>query len=233
MTNNNRYTVGRTPFKVDVLLLTVTKVEAQTVLKLFQKEVGQPFQSFFLGDKTYFDLGALNGAHIVMVQSDMGSIGPGGALLVVDEAIRELSPSAIIMVGIAFGIDDKKQHIGDILVSQQLLGYEQKKVKSNDSGEDEIIARGDRPHASIRLLDRFRSGALDWQGPDVEFGLLLSGEKLIESSHFREQLLKLAPEAIGGEMEGTGLYSSASRRKVDCIVVKSICAWSLDTNKHA
>jgi WD40 repeat protein/nucleoside phosphorylase len=216
--------------RTDILLITVTTVEAQAVLDLFAKATGLAFQRRFIDDKTYFDLGRLNGMQIVMVQSEMGAGGPGGALLAVDEGIRKLSPAAVIMVGIAFGLDDKNLDIGDILVSQQLLGYELQKIAADDSGQMEIILRDDRPHASTKLLDRFRSGVLDWHGPKVEFGLILSGDKLVNNQSFRDQLRKLAPEAIGGEMEGTGLYSSAQRRKVDWIIVKAISDWA-DGNK--
>ncbi len=212
----------RPSLKTDILLVTVTAVEEQAVLSLFAKETEQAFQRHFIGDKTYFDLGVLNGARITMVQSEMGTGGPGGALLVVDEGIRMLSPSAVIMVGIAFGVDNQTQSLGNILVSQQLLGYELQKIAS----KGEIILRDDRPHASTKLLDRFRGGVLDWHGPKVEYGLILSGDKLIDYQDFRDQLRKLAPEAIGGEMEGTGLYSAAQRRKVDWILVKAICDWA-------
>jgi WD40 repeat protein/nucleoside phosphorylase len=216
--------------KIDVLLVTVTQVEAQAVFTVFMGDADRAFQRRYIGDKTYFDLGTLNGAHIMMVQSEMGAGGPGGALLVVDEGIRMLSPSAVIMVGIAFGMDDKTLSIGDILVSQQLLGYEVQKVVTNKEGLMEVIPRGDRPRAGTRLLDRLNNGVLDWHGPRVEFGLILSGDKLIDSQIFRDQLRRFAPEAIGGEMEGTGLYAAAQRRKVDWIVVKAICDWA-DGNK--
>jgi WD40 repeat protein len=102
---------------------------------------------------------------------------------------------------------------------------------SDDTGEIRSITRGTRPDASPRLLDRFRAGVLNWQKARVDFGLILSGDKLVQSSDFRQQLLKFAPEAIGGEMEGAGLYSAAYRRKVDWIVVKAICDWA-DKNKQ-
>jgi len=216
--------------RTDILLITVTDVEAQAALTLFAEETEQPFQRHFIGDTTYFDLGMLGGARIMMVRSEMGASGPHGSLLVVDEGIRTLSPSTVIMVGVAFGIDNEELERGHILVSQQLLGYELQKITTDITGQAKIILRGDRPHASTRLLDRCRSGVLDWHGPKVKFGLLLSGDKLIDNQDFRRQLRELAPEAIGGEMEGTGLYSAAQRRKVDWIIIKAICDWA-DGNK--
>ncbi len=36
------------------------------------------------------------------------------------------------------------------------------------------------------------------------------------------------PEAIGGEMEGTGLQSSCHRDKIEWILIKGICDWGYD-----
>ncbi len=185
-----------------------------------------------MGDQTYHDLGSIRGAKIFMVQSEMGSGGPSGATLTIEEGIRLLNPSAVIMVGIAFGISEGKQHIGDILVSKQLIPYDLQRVGINSNNEYEIFLRDDRPSASHRMLQRFRAGANYWRTPPtVEFGSLLSGAKLIDNQDFRDQLLRLAPEAIGGEMEGSGLYAAAHRKKVDWIVIKAICDWA-DGNKY-
>ena len=71
----------------------------------------------------------------------------------------------------------------------------------------------------------------DWQGAKAHFGLVLSGEKLINDPHTRDVLLEAQPEAIGGEMEGAGLYAAAREAKVDWILVKAICDWA-DGNKN-
>jgi nucleoside phosphorylase len=218
---------------VDVLVVTATEVEGRTVIDLFQQETAVKFKRYFIGNKTYHDLGIVGNARVSMVQTEMGSGGPSGSLLTVQEAINALSPATVIMVGIAFGVDPKKQHIGDILVSVQLRPYELQRIGANLAGAPEVIARGDRPSASTRLVDRFRSGNLDWKGPKIRFGLMLSGDKLIDNVDFRNQLLKLEPEAIGGEMEGAGLYSAAERSKKDWIIVKAICDWADGTkNKN-
>jgi hypothetical protein len=56
--------------------------------------------------------------------------------------------------------------------------------------------------------------------------LVLSGEKLIDHPEFRKRLLERAPEAIGGEMEGAGLYAAAHQHHVDWILVKAISDWA-------
>jgi len=200
-----------------ILLVTVTKIEAQTVLHVLSQASGSPWQRHPIGNKTYYALGQVGGADIFMVQSEMGAATPGGALVTVRQAIDDLHPNAVIMVGIAFGLRPDSQQMGDILVARQLMSYEPGKQKGK------FIPRGDRVTVSTALLDKFRSGDLDWAGAAVHFGLLVSGEKLVNDPAFRNHLLKLEPEAIGGEMEGSGLYVAAGEAKVDWILVKAIC----------
>jgi nucleoside phosphorylase len=179
-----------------ILIVTVTKVEAQAVLKVFSQAVGQKGIRQIIGNKTYYNLGVHGGASVFMVQSEMGTATPGGALLTVRQAIQDMQPQAVIMCGIAFGLHPDKQHLGDILVARQLQYYEFQKV---DLKQGQIL-RGDRATSAERLLDRFRSGDIDWEGTQTHFGLVLSGEKLVNDPTFRGWLLKIEPEAVGGEM---------------------------------
>jgi len=205
----------------NVLIVTVTKVEAKTVLELFPKVTGTPWERKSIGRKIYYSLGVIGDSNLFMVQSEMGTAGPGAALLTVHKAIQAISPDAVIMIGLAFGVNPLKQQMGDILVSRQIQCYELQKVKSKKR-----IVRGDRVTASINLLDKFRSGDYDWPGAQVHFGVILSGEKLIDDKSFRDELITIEPEAIGGEMEGAGLYAAASEAKVDWILAKAICDWA-------
>lgn len=209
----------------DVLIVTVTPVESRAVLQAFQKFTGNKAQSTTIGDRVYRDLGTVNGAKVFMAFSEMGAVGLGAALQTVQKGITALHPHAVIMVGIAFGVDEQKQAIGDILVSKQLMFYDAQKVVSG-----EIVPRGDRPHSASRLIDYLYNAHLDWDGAEVRFGLVLTGEKLVDDLDYRESLKKLESEAIGGEMEGAGLYASCHDAKVDWILVKAICDWA-DGNK--
>jgi nucleoside phosphorylase/tetratricopeptide (TPR) repeat protein len=208
----------------DVLLVTVTKVESKAVLDVFGEATKRKARPFEIAGRTYFDLGAILGATVAMTQSEMGAGGLGAALQAVQKGIDALSPAAVIMVGIAFGVDEGKQAIGDILVSENLRPYERQRV-----GQRKKILRTDRPAASPWLLSRMKSADLEWEGAQVRFGVVLTGEKLVDNFNFREQLRRFEPEAIGGEMEGAGLYV-ACHNKVDWILVKAICDWA-DGNK--
>src|SRR5262249_10299611 len=139
-------------------------------------------------------------------------------------------PNHVVMVGIAFGINPDKQHIGDILVSKQLQGYDFQRVGTSNKGRAQILQRGDKVTASTKILSRLRATTSRWDKCKIEFGLMLSGEKLIDNVDFRDQLVDQFPEALGGEMEGSGLYVACTERHVNWVLIKGICDWA-DGNK--
>jgi nucleoside phosphorylase len=215
--------------QADVLIITVTKVESKATIQTFEQKTGVKAIAQSIGDLVYFDLGTIDNARVFLTRSEMGSSGLGASLLTVGKGIDTLSPTAVIMVGIAFGVNDRKQSIGDILVTEQLCSYNLQRVGTQD-GQDEIILRGDKPHASPWLINHFKSADLVWDGAKVHFGTVLTGDKLVDNMDYRDRLRNFESEAIGGEMEGAGLYAACENKKVDWILIKSICDWA-DGNK--
>lgn len=210
-----------------ILLVTVRKIETQAVLELYQQQSGcTQLQRWVIADKTFFDLGSLGGVPACLVQSEAGAATPGGALVTIYRAIEALRPRAVILVGWAVGMRPGRYGLGDILVAKQIQSYEPQKLQDGAA-----IARGDRVTCSTRLLDRFRSGDLDWTGAPVHFGLVLSGEKLVEDPASRDRLLEREPEALGVETEGAGLYGAAAETGTDWILVKAIGHFA-DEFKH-
>jgi nucleoside phosphorylase len=217
----------------DVLFVTATEVETLALLKAFGLAPGDVTREP-LGARVSYELGTHQGTRFAAIQSEVGPGGAGGSTLTVDAAIRALRPTFVIAVGIAFGVNEAKQRIGDVLVSQHLKTYEQQRIGSTDKGELKIVDRGVKVPPSATLLGRLRDAALDWAGT-VRFGTMLTGEKLIDHVDFRDSLLAIEPEAIGGEMEGAGLYAAADLAKKDWIIVKGLCDWGSNkaTNKTA
>ncbi len=211
--------------EADILIITVTKVESLAVLDTFEKSVKQKPKPQSINDRVYFNLGMVNGARVFLTQSEMGSGGLGATSQTVTKSIEALSPAAVIMVGIAFGVNEEKQKIGDILVTKQLCLYDLQRVGTQE-GQPKIVLRGDKPHASPWLINHFESTNLLWQGAKVRFGEILTGDKLVDNLDFRDQLRRFESEAIGGEMEGAGLYVACQDKKVDWILIKAICDWA-------
>jgi nucleoside phosphorylase/tetratricopeptide (TPR) repeat protein len=216
--------------KPDILIVTVTPIECEAVKKVFSTENGRNYGEKSLEEFVYYDFGDIGGARAWMVRiAGMGNEGTTGSTLSIQKAIKETSPQAIIMVGIAFGIKQNEHQIGDVLISRKIFDYESQKVVAKD-----IISRGDRVTATARLIQKFESIAQDWSktahGVPVYCGLILSGDKLVDDPGFRAQLIAKEPDAIGGEMEGVGLFSAAIENHVDWILIKAISDWG-DGNK--
>ena len=203
--------------RYDVLLVTATEVETRAVVKVFSKRGSLVLPYSHQGESTYYDLGTIRKSRVGLVQSEIGASGPSGAQAVVADALNTLAPGFVIAVGIAFAVDPQKQQLSKVLVSTQILDYEVKRIGN-------IIApRGARPPAGAFLLDRFRAAAKTWQPSSTEFGVLLSGDKLVDNVDFRNQIVAQSHgSAIGGEMEARGIFSSAERRNLEWIVVKAI-----------
>ena len=206
--------------RADVLLVTVNKHETQAVREAFQAVTGKPATPCPIGPRVYHDLGTVDGTRVFHAHSKMGTVGPGRMQQTVEMGIAALEPGAVIAVGIAFGVNPKKQSIGDILVSEQLRHYDPIRVGKKD------IPRGAKPDASSRLIDFFEAARPTWQGAAVRPGVILTGEKLVDNLRFRKQLVELEPEAVGGDMEAAGLYAACHENGVDWIVIKAISDWA-------
>lgn len=210
----------------NILIVAVTPVERQAIIDAFKELMQCSSKVETISDRSYRHLGSKDNAHFYMAVSEMGSGGIGGSHETVRKAIEALNPSSVVMVGIAFGVNKDKQSIGDVLVAKQILAYELQRVDSK------ITSRGDKTHTSANLINWLTHAHDDWPETNckVDFGLILSGEKLVDSLSFRNELIGIAPDSIGGEMEGTGLYVACQDAKLDWILVKAICDWA-DGNK--
>ncbi|WP_028980142.1 hypothetical protein [Sporocytophaga myxococcoides] len=217
---------------ISFLILTATSIETHH-LHLYLKPVnGYDKVIKVFNDKFTFYIGVFGVYQIVHVQcGTMGSISSNSSIITTKEAIDIWDPKAVIMIGIAFGLDEMSQKIGDVLVSESLIPYNVRRV-----GE-QTIYRGSHPEAGHILLDRFKSQAKNWNFKVDEnnkastiFGPLLSGEELIDNKEYRDQLLSAFRNAKGGEMEGIGVSTASVNKKLEWIVVKGICDFA-DGNK--
>ncbi|MBA0190659.1 MULTISPECIES: hypothetical protein [Pectobacterium] len=215
--------------KRKILLVTVTDVESKAIINNVFQITQKKFESFTIKDTSYQALGIIGQSECFLCISEMGTGGVGGSHTSVDKAIQNLNPDAVIMVGIAFGIDENSQSVGDILVSKQLQLYDLQRVSADNS----ITLRGDKPHASSKILGWVHNAILSWPDSNakVDVGLILCGEKLIDNLNYRDELKRLVPTALGGEMEGAGVYSACLNEKKDWILIKAICDWA-DGNKN-
>ncbi|MEL7353934.1 MAG: hypothetical protein AAFN38_21105 [Cyanobacteria bacterium J06560_5] len=211
---------------IDAVIMTATDIELRTVLSYLRPfPRKKKIRLSYSGPETYY-MGMFGVYRAVVTKCRMGSIGEGSVVLATEQAQRLWRPKAVIMVGIAFGIDPYKQRIADVLVASQIISYEQQRIG------DAIVYRGSRPPSNTTLLNRFENQQ-NWKftRPDQSYsnvivGPILSGEKLVDDPKYKEALSNEFPQAIGGEMEGAGLGAASNRIGTAWILVKAICDWA-------
>ncbi|PSS60001.1 hypothetical protein C6558_35200 [Ensifer sp. NM-2] len=219
---------GKTMF--DYVIVVATDIERNAVFDAVRNLGGEP-EPKFGGSRAYFDCGYIHGSRVAVVKVAMGSVSVGGSVSTTMQITSHLKPKHVIMVGIAFGMDESKYPIGTVLVGRQVLGYELQRVGSDEHGEAAVVSRGSRTDASPMLVSLIEAAAAVWNDAEVKIGLLLSGDKLVDNLDFREKLQKLAGgDAIGGEMEGIGLVVALAEKPTHWVIVKGVCDWA-DGNK--
>lgn len=179
-------------------------------------------------------VGSFGSLNVVLIQCAQGSMGPSASEILTARAIQDWKPMAVICVGVGFATNTSDLSPGDVLVSELLCPYEHRKIYPDGRTQ----CRAHPLVASENLLKEFHSNP-EWtfeqheRLPTIEphYGALLTGEKLINNLAFRDQLLDLYPDAIGGEMEGAGIAAAAIASGVPWIVVKGVMDWA-DGNKN-
>jgi nucleoside phosphorylase len=217
--------------EIEIFILTATEIELKYVLSYFRPtESRSAILQGAWGNDTYY-VGKYGEYNAVAAKSEMGHSAVGAAMLATEEGLRLWQPRATFMVGIAFAKNTGKQHIGQVLVAKSIIPYDNQRIG------DTVIDRGIPLPSDATLLNRFEN-AIDWRFglPDgnicrKESGPILSAEKLVDNLEFRNNLFSRFPQAIGGEMEGAGFYAAAYRKRVPCLLLKSICDWG-DGQKH-
>lgn len=212
------------------LIVTATETETSAMHNAM-KPIANHDKLFQIheGANTYY-LGMFGKYIVAHVQCGMGSSGRESSIITIGDAINALKPRFVIMIGIAFGVDEEKQKIGDVLISEGIIPYNCKRI-----GDSITIHRGQNAPSSKTLLSRFKS-IKTW-----EFLLddgrkaskiptqILSGEELIDNKRHRDALATQFPNAKGGEMEGAGVFAACDE-KAPWILIKGICDFA-DGNK--
>jgi len=187
-----------------------------------------------------YEIGKFGLYDVAYIHIDVQGYTNPAALPLVGELVREINPIAVVMVGIAFGADEKKQNIGDVLVSQKILSYDAEKIKRNEkTKEDFNVYKEDAKEPGFQLLNAFGNSddwayLIDGRKAAVHKGAILTGSKLISNKDFKKKLMDdfKTHEPIGGEMEAYGVYSVCRLHGVsEWIIVKAICDWAYNKDK--
>ncbi len=217
------------------LIVVVADTERDAVLRQFRAVAVRPFDRKYLTHHTIYPLGRVSRTDAILVQVAAGIVTPDSAGASTGALLDDLRPDYLIACGICYGLKDEQsggtQRLGDVVVADQLRLIAHRKVTTGADGVEVEFRRGGEVHPSAVLLDRLRTAAVDRPGSaQVHMGPVLSESVLVNSRVYRRKLQLADPEAVAGEMEGSGIYAAAARDKVDWGLVKGISDWGYD--KH-
>src|SRR5262249_32750606 len=121
---------------------------------------GLPFQPIERRPVTYYNLGQVGDRIVFAVKTDRTSMGPhgfGGSAARGIYCKEETGATSVIGLGMGFGVDPARQRYGDVLVSSELLPYDNRDVRS-DGGLPRYNFDRVKPHRAMdRLLRLFVS----------------------------------------------------------------------------
>lgn len=231
---------------VDVLIITALPEERDALLALLE-----PYRKIQLPDApTYYHATVPAYAHegeytvVVTMLSQMGNV---PAAQHTTRALQDFAPDYIMMVGIAGGVCGKAQ-LGDVVVATQVLYYETEKVtpEGNDQRPpvyqaDPILLDRTQNYTDISWKDLIASArpplrtrrTSSHDQPEVIFGVIASGEKVIADAAFLKQIRRTHAKIVGVEMESFGVAVAAanSRDRPRFIAVRGISDYA-DARKN-
>lgn len=183
----------------------------------------------------YFNWHNYNILHIEA--QHIGSYTIGGSADLV-RYVREnpfLYPTTIISLGICFGTQEKKQSLGDTIISEKIYPY----FIGAKWGENSFYVTDDNMfRINHRLRTKIKTEVLDLNllnnaGFKTYLGNFVTGEAVISNKEVRDRFVGITREPIsGGEMEGYGLFKECcgGDNIIPCILIKAICDWGVLKN---
>lgn len=172
----------------------------------------------------------------------------------INAATKHIEPTAIVLLGICYGLDFNKYQLGDVLIASTLKNF-RLNFRDSDSSEETIFEAevedsfgvSTKPRvelqSGVNVKLRYRnifSIIRDERGSlrNIKWadGTMLSANCLMSSKKVKMAVLdafgNVRPKPLGGEMEGGGLLNSEILEKGfdNWIVMKSICDWGEKKN---
>jgi nucleoside phosphorylase len=166
--------------------------------------------------------------------------GTANSATTVTQALNDWKPAAIILTGFMGGVKAENRCLGDLIIAEQIVGYELGKAKSTGT-ERRLQVR----HSTPKIIDKVRhfqddkwvlecrkialpDGEIRLPMPQVHFGDVASGDKVIADKTTMSELQSYWSNLIGVDMEGFGtanaVYQADSPPQM--LMVKGICDWA-------
>jgi nucleoside phosphorylase len=222
----------------DVVILTALDLEAMP----FSSLLNMP--SYERSEHRAYVKGLVegnDGNSVEVVVWPIGGMGNVRSGIATHQAITIWNPAYIILSGISGGVYKPDRALGDIIVPEQVVGYEPGKILTDSThSRFEVF----RPSPGFISAARIAESTNWWAEiptprptvgafPSVHFGVLASGEKVVASETWTRDFADIWPLAAGVEMEALGVATAAynAEEAPGIGVIKAISDWS-DESKN-
>ncbi|GHU75229.1 hypothetical protein FACS1894188_05610 [Clostridia bacterium] len=215
---------------IDLLIIVALEEEREAIIKRFATRACNALVKYGARE---FDFECKSGiARGVVIESGLGNI---PAAIATSEGVTKFHPKAVILTGIAAAFKDDSKMLGDILVAEYVVGYDNGKVVAINKTQRNypthpasyaLLQAAKKLHhrewiaeANVRRPDGPRIN------PVVHFGYVLSGDKVVKDADFMNELKEGCSKAMGLEMEGYGVASAIRQvgYPVQFLLIKSVC----------
>jgi adenosylhomocysteine nucleosidase len=163
-----------------------------------------------------YQVGRLGGGDVVVATSGFGKV---AAASTVTTMLDRFEPEAILFTGVA-GALDRGVGRGDVVVADALVQH--------DFDASPIFPRFVIPSLQVEriptdpvLTARVEQAAAA-SGATTHRGLVLSGDRFINTHSARDELRSLFPDALAVEMEGAAVAQVCAEREIPFAVVRAI-----------
>ena len=202
---------------INILVYVANEVEFRTTISFLEKNNANVVS--FINDNKLYYIAKIGLYPVAIVkggtigQTQIGSCDP-----IINSALKTFNNiKYLITVGVC-GAASKKVNIGDVIIANEIIDYESQKIQ-----DDYIIDRSQSLCLSTLCnIVASKIGLMHFEAFDVHFGKIMSGNKLVNSRSFSEELNRLHEEAIALDMEGYTVSRIAmSNKLIDWLFIKS------------
>lgn len=204
---------------IDFLIITPLPDERNAVLeKLTAAKLppdGKDIRVYFGADLPFASPEGHDTSYKIIVTPLLG-MGRIEAANATGDAIRRWQPRYILLVGIAGGYAKQGVRLGDVLISEQIADYElQKKTRAGDQIRwsvhrvDPQLLGATQNILDQSWMDRLSVKRPRRGRPQIRFGPICTGDKVIAANGLAEQHMDVWKKLIGVEMESGGVASAA------------------------
>lgn len=222
-----------------VLIITANTVEGTVVSKRLLHNDQPP--ELYIKEGYSFQFATVENIPVLHVwPSSTSSFTQYGSFNAINTALKNFEPEYVMSVGVAFGIDPQQQSLGDVVLSKELVFYD----NFNKVTDGVVTLKKHEAYSTdINFLASVRQ--LAYRTPPKEVGdfkwyydALLSGGTVLSDTAEKLKLMKAAADRdysniVGGEMEASGIYYACrvqTGNSIPFIVIKGICDWGTEKN---